>query len=185
MRRLAVGLLIGAATLALPGIAGGGGAGGGTLSVNPPSGTPGSEFTVSGTGCFVEMESTSDAAAQQDQQAQNGVMGPLVEVTVGFPTPLEMSTHADGEGAWSVTFTVPAGTPPGPYTITAECLNTPRDLGSVSALDFVYTGITYTVAAPVTPTPPSPGTPTAPAPAGTVPAPAPATPVAVAPALTG
>lgn len=150
-----------------------------TMTVSPTSGQPGSTFTVSGTQCF--FESTGDDVGA------DGVLGPEVTVQVAFPTPVNGSTNADLElGTWSIQFTVPAGTPPGTYPVTATCHNTPetKSAGDVSTQDFNYPpGSTFTVNAP----PPAPVVPP-PVVGGSAtpaPAPAPAPPVGAAPQLAG
>lgn len=145
------------------------------LTVSPQSGQPGQSFTVSGSQCF-----------HPDQGLEvrvNGFVGPEVDVTVNFPTPLTQTTNANQEGTWSVTFTVPVGTPPGTYSVTATCHNeseTGSASGDVAAAQTPYPpGTAFTVtAAPSVPVPPT----AAPAPA---PAPPPAPPVAATPRTAG
>jgi hypothetical protein len=79
------------------------------LTVSPPSGSPGQQFTVSGSDC-------TQAAFGGDDT------GGSVQATAGFTPPLTMSTTAaDSTGDWSVTFTVPAGAASGPVAIGATC----------------------------------------------------------------
>jgi hypothetical protein len=157
--------LVAGLTLAASGVASGGAAP--PLTVNPQSGLPGSNFTVSGFECvFV------GGAGVDEVTAAGPVLGPEVEVTVAFPTPLTESTNANAEtGEWSVTFTVPEGTPPGTYAVSATCFNEMPDREAVSAADFDYpAGAVFTVGAetPVAPVvPPTPGAAPAPAVAGT------------------
>lgn len=151
------------------------GAGGApTMTVNPSSGEPGSTFTVSGTQCFFEFNGASVHA--------NGELGPEVTVHVAFPTPLDATTNADiATGTWSVQFTVPAGTPPGAYDVTATCHNTPINGfgdGDVGTQDFNYPAAPFNV---LPATPPATAAPSTPAPE----APAPVPPAPPAPAVAG
>jgi len=179
MRRMTTAVIMVAGVLAMSATVAGGG-GGQTLTVNPTSGMPGDSFTVSGADCTPVLE----MGVQGFAPAGNGppIFMSTVNVTVQFPTPVSMTVTPDQEsGEWSASFTVPAGTPPGTYDVTAECINEePLSPDAVDAQDFTYApGTVYTVQA-------TPATaPAVPAPAGTEePAPVPV-PVAAAPASTG
>lgn len=81
------------------------------LTVTPNPALPGEQVTVGGTEC---------------KPLPNGVNGTFtaqVTVTVGFTPPLVMSptTIDPATGSWSVQFVVPAGTPPGSYSVSASC----------------------------------------------------------------
>lgn len=122
------------------------------LQLSAVAGPVGSSFTVSGTGCTINAFPLGNPAP-----------GQVVSVTVGFaPTPVTMTTTAaNGTGAWSLTFTVPEGTPPGPYPVTATCSLQAQNGNSVVAevvafqpLPSVsYPAATYTVTAIVTDVP--------------------------------
>jgi hypothetical protein len=99
------------------------------LTVAPPSGAPGQQFTVSSTGCTKALFGGS---------ASTG--GP-VQVTAGFSPPIVMNTTAAGTtGAWSVPFTVPANAGGGAVPISATC-NDPAQ----------YAGAAFTVISAATP----------------------------------
>ena len=79
------------------------------LTVSPSPATPGQRVTVSGSACTQALFGGPAAT------------GGTVQVTVGFPTPVVLSTTAAGtSGAWSVQVTVPTGTN-GPYSVNATC----------------------------------------------------------------
>jgi len=117
------------------------------LQLSAVAGPPGSSFTVSGTGCTIDVFPLGDPAP-----------GQVVSVTVAFaPTPVTMTTTAaDGTGAWSLTFTVPPGTAPGPYPVTATCSFAAQNGGAATITASVvafqtpsvsYPAATYTVTA--------------------------------------
>ena len=132
-----------AATLALAMPAAGGGTAGNPtlppLELSAVAGPPGSSFTVSGTDCILEAAPAAPAAPGQQ-----------VSVTVGFaPTPVTMTTvAADGTGAWTLTFTVPAGTVPGPYPVTATCSLGTTNLATAGSVASVVAGQIPTIAYP-------------------------------------
>ena len=177
-RAAALGMLTVTTLLALEGVVGAGN-GFPPLVVSPMSVQPGQTFTVSGSDCFFPSTLSTDAA---DVAAANGPapVGPEVVVTVGFTPPLMQTTNADVEtGEWSVTFTVPANTPPGTYDVNATCDNIFRDLSSDVAaqggLPSYPPGSVIVTAVPLAPpsVPPAPGAPAPPAPGEPAP-PAPA-----------
>jgi len=129
--------------LALPASGGAGDPALPPLQLSAVAGPVGSTFTVSGTGCTIDIFPLGDPAP-----------GQVVSVTVGFsPTPVTMTTTAaDGTGAWTLTFTVPAGTPPGPYPVTATCSiqaengdNAVAEVVAFQTPGIAYPAATYTV----------------------------------------
>ena len=78
---------------------------------NPQPATAGQPVTVSGTGCTKAVFGGSSST------------GGTVQVSVGLTPPIQLgSVQAQGSaGSWTVTFTVPAGTAPGSYSLNATC----------------------------------------------------------------
>ena len=93
------------------------------VSASPPSGPPGSNFTVTGT-CANPAFLASQA-------------------TAAFPVPVN-KVSGTVSGVTAINFTVPDSTPPGVYQVTVECAVIPVFLG----LDTGQT--TFTVTAPIT-----------------------------------
>jgi hypothetical protein len=102
------------------------------LTVSPSPAADGQMVTISGTLCTKKVFGGSV-----------GTGGP-VQVTVGYPSPVSATTTAaGGTGNWSVQVTVPAGTPPGSYAVTATCSDPvpyPVATSAVAGVTAAFTG---------------------------------------------
>jgi hypothetical protein len=105
----------------------------GPFQVSPASGPPGTAVTVSGGGCSPGLVRTPT----QDY------------VSVSSTTlPLGMQVPVSASGAWSTTFTVPAGTLAAPAALTALCFT-----DGLPSLTTLYTPGTFLVTTAPAPTP--------------------------------
>jgi hypothetical protein len=102
------------------------------LTVTPSPAADGQVVTISGTLCTKEVFGGSQ-----------GTGGP-VQVTVGYPSPVTVSTTgAGGTGSWSVQVTVPPGTPAGSYPVNATCSDPvpyPAGTSAVAGVTASFTG---------------------------------------------
>lgn len=130
-------ITMGAVSVAFAGVAQGG-LGLGPIVVVPGEVGPGGTFNVSGSGCELEVQSEEVDAAAFDPAT--------VDVTVSFsPTPVNVTVNT-AAGNWAVDITVPEGTLPGAYTVSAICDDGALDETSAQAL-FPYPDSAVTVVA--------------------------------------
>jgi hypothetical protein len=130
--RTRIGIFI--ATIALAGFGtidfGGAASGGDALPpivIVPTEVAPGGTFNVSGEEC----ENPSGVSLDVDAAAFDPA---TVSVTVSFsPTPVSFPSVPTAGGQWAIDITVPEGTVPGPYTVTAICDDGGPDATGVSA----------------------------------------------------
>lgn len=88
-----------------------------TLGLTSPAGAGGVRLlTMSADPGTVEAGSTTTVTNDEDSECFGDV-----EVTLGTPTEVVENTTGDIDGDWSVTVTVPAGTPAGEYAVDATC----------------------------------------------------------------
>ena len=166
MKKATLGVMLAAAWLVV--LAGPASAGAPAFLINPHSGKPGTSIQAS------DPDGECDGNNAQVTVALVPASGPAVTSTTVVP---------NNDGTWATNLTVPDGTDPGSYTVTAHC---DQDQGVDSfdydPQDFTVTAATTTTTAPTTTTEPPSTTPTTTAPVTTPP---PATPVSATPALTG
>jgi hypothetical protein len=132
-------ITMGAVSIAFAGVAQGG-ASLPPIVVVPGEVGPGGTFNVSGEDC----EFVPDSSAEVDAAAFDPA---TVDVAVSFsPTPVTVTVNT-AAGSWAVDITVPEGTLPGAYTVSAVCDDkAPVDETSAQAL-FPYADSSVTVVA--------------------------------------
>ncbi len=171
MKRILLAFALCATSLAVGATAAGAGAvlDLGDLTVDPASGPAGTAVTVSGTDCTYAQDLV-------DQTPRIVESSPFY-VETWFEAGDQTAQAPATDGSWSHEFTVPDGTEPGVYMITATCY---YDDGEISRTHGRYNDGEFTVTEPATTTTVAPTTTTV-APTTTA---APTTTTTVAPATT-
>lgn len=133
--------LAGLSTIGFGGVASGGAVGLPALLIVPTDVAPGGTFTVSGTDCDTLTPVSVDAAAADPA---------TVSLTVHFsPTPVSFPSIPTAGGQWSQVVTVPEGTAPGSYAVTAICDDhiAPTSVGAAATAPYPNGAVTVSAVA--------------------------------------